>query len=296
MAQVAVALDGTYLVEWDGTGTRNGAPADDLRKTKNGWAFRTVCDQRGCVATGGSIVDPSNPSAPLSNVRIADYVDGRWLMVVFGEGAISCDGPGGIKYSADGWTVWDIVIEPDGSLAPTVTVVGTGDCASIEVHTPRMTKADESLSGVPVPNPADQPQRTPARAAAFHGEYTITRTNRGRADLREVSTHRVATSCVRTGDRCVAISTDIAPRDPTSPIRDFAVLQFANGVFTGTSAAATQPCDGGGVGLAQTSETLPLPSTTETPLPRLTGQRTAKFFQGCAGSALADVEYVLTRD
>jgi hypothetical protein len=37
----AVALDGSYVVEWDGTGTKNGAPADDLNKSRNGWVFRT---------------------------------------------------------------------------------------------------------------------------------------------------------------------------------------------------------------------------------------------------------------
>lgn len=51
----AVTLDGSYVVTWDGTGTRNGAPADDLYKAKYGWVFRTACGDSGCVAKGGSI-------------------------------------------------------------------------------------------------------------------------------------------------------------------------------------------------------------------------------------------------
>jgi hypothetical protein len=285
-----VTLDGTYLVEWDGTGTRNGAPADDMRNEKNGWAFRTACNERGCLATGGSIADPTNPSAPLADVRVADYVDGRWLMTVFGENAMSCDGPDGAEYSADGWTIWDIPVKADGSLTPTVTVVGTDDCASIEVYTPTMTKLDDSLSGVPVPDPIDQPALLRSNAAAFHGDYTLTLTPRARPDLREVTNHRVATFCLRSGDRCVTTSVDEASRVPAVAFEDFAVLQFADDAFTGTSRAATQPCDGGDVGQAQTSEILPLPQAAATPLPQLTGERTV---QGCADTAVTDIEYVL---
>jgi hypothetical protein len=285
-----VTLDGTYLVEWDGTGTRNGAPADDMRNEKNGWAFRTTCNERGCLATGGSIADPSNPSAPLANVRVADYVDGRWLMTVFGDGAMSCDGPGGAKHSGDGWTIWDIVVAPDGSLTPTVTVVGTDDCASIEVYTPRMTKLDDSLSGVPVPDPIDQPALVRSNAAAFHGEYTLTLTPRAQPGLREATNHRVATFCLRSGDRCITTSIDEASPVPAVPIKDFTVLQFADDAFTNTSRAATQPCDGGDVGQAQTSEILPLPQAAATPLPQLIGERTV---QGCADTAVTDIEYVL---
>src|SRR6478609_6520884 len=48
----AVTLDGLYVIEWTGSGTRNGVAVDDLRREKNGWAFRTACDDDGCVATG----------------------------------------------------------------------------------------------------------------------------------------------------------------------------------------------------------------------------------------------------
>jgi hypothetical protein len=261
-----------------------------MRNEKNGWAFRTTCNERGCLATGGSIADPSNPSAPLANVRVADYVDGRWLMTVFGDDAMSCDGPDGATYSADGWTIWDIAVSPDGSLTPTVTIVGTDDCASIEVYTPTMTKLDDSLSGVPVPDPIDQPAHVRSNAAAFHGDYTLTLTPRARPGQREVTNHRVATFCLRSGDRCVTTSIDEASRVPAVAFEDFTVLQFADdGAFTGTSRAATQPCDGGGMGQAQ-SVTLPLPQATATPLPQLTGERTA---QGCEDTAVTDIEYVL---
>jgi len=153
-AEPEAALDGSYVVEWDGTGTKNGAPADDLNKSRNGWVFRTACDDSGCVAAGGSIADTANPSAPLKNVRVADYVDGRWSMVYFTEDALTCDGPNGAKYTSDGWTIWDIAISPDGTLAPTVTLVGTDDCEVVNVQSPTMTRTGDPLPGFPLPERA----------------------------------------------------------------------------------------------------------------------------------------------
>ncbi len=293
--QPAAALDGSYVVTWDGTGTRNGAPADDLNKARNGWVFRTACQDSGCIATGGSIVDPDNPSAPLKNVRVADYVDGRWSMVYFTEDALSCDGPNGAKYTSDGWTIWDIAIAPEGTLTPTVTMIGTDDCAVVNVQSLTMIRAGDPLPDFPLPDPADQPQRPPAAAAAaFNGDYTVTRTRRDRPDAKEVANHEVQTNCLRAEARCVTTSTSSEPREPGTPYQQFWVYQFADRTFARSSAAASQTCDGGRDGVAEESDTLPLASdAASAPLRTLTGERVTTFAGGCEGRVIDDIEYQL---
>lgn len=296
VVQPAVALDGSYVVTWDGTGTRNGAPADDLNKAKNGWVFRTACDQNGCVATGGSIVDPKNPTAPLKNVRVADYVDGRWVMVNVAEDAASCVGPDGAKHTSDGWSIWDIAVSGE-TLSATVTTVGTDDCPSVDVMTPTFTRVEDALPGFPIPDPADQPPRATPAAAAFRGDYTLTRTRRDQPDAKAVTNHRVETSCLRGEDRCVTTSIHNDDGDATVPFTEFTVYQFADGAFGRTSASADRTCDGGSAGIAAESETLPLPSAaTSTPLRSLTGEVVATFTGGCAGRVVDDVQYALTSD
>lgn len=297
IVQPVAALDGSYVVAWDGTGTKNGAPADDLYEARNGWVFRTACDESGCVATGGSIVDPNNPSAPVENVRVADYDDDRWSIVYFTEDAISCDGPSGAKYKSDGWTVWDIAIASDKTLTPTVTTIGTDDCAVVNVQSPTMTRVDDPLPDFPLPDPADQPQRTTSAAAAFNGNYTVTRTGRERTEVQETTNHDVETNCLRAEPRCVTRSTSSDPRDPATPYTTFWVYQFADQTFARTSAAASRTCDDGSGDVAAESETLPLSSAAPSaPLRILTGERVTRFSGGCEGSVIDDVKYQLNRD
>jgi hypothetical protein len=296
IVQPVAELNGTYVVAWDGTGTKNGAPADDLHEAKHGWVFRTACDESRCVAAGGSIVDPNNPSAPVKNVRVADYVDGRWLIVYFTDDALSCEGPNGVKY-ASGWTIWDIAIAADKTLTPTVTTIGTDDCEVVNVQSPTMTRVDDPLPEFPLPDPADQPQRTLPAAAAFTGNYAVTQTRRDRPDVQEITNHKVETNCLRAEARCVTTSTSSDPRDPATPYTSFWVYQFADQTFTRTSAAARRTCDDGSDGVAAEAETLPLSSTAASaPLQILTGERVTTFTGGCEGAVIDDVKYQLVSD
>jgi hypothetical protein len=290
----AVALDGSYVVEWDGTGTKNGVPADDLNKARNGWVFRTACHDSGCVATGGSIADTANPSAPLKNVRVADYVDGRWSMVYFTENALTCDGPNGAKYTSDGWTIWDIAITPEKTLAPTVTLIGTDDCEVVNVQSLSMTRTGDPLPDFPLPDPAGQPRRSALPpAAAFNGTYTVTRTRRDRPDVQEVTNHEVQTNCLRAEARCVTTSTSSDAREPATPYQ-FWVYQFADRTFARRSAAAGRTCEDGRDGVATASDTLPLPSdAASAPLRTLTGERITTFTAGCDARLVEDIEYQL---
>lgn len=282
----AVTLDGLYVIEWTGSGTRNGVAVDDLRREKNGWAFRTACDDDGCVATGGGIPDPAKPQTPLAAVRVADYADGHWTMVWSVESGPSCTGADGVTYSAPGWSIWDIAVDAAGTLTPTVTLVGAGDCPYIEVHRPIMTRSEETLGGVPVPDPAKQPARIASAAAGFTGAYTLTRTPRGRPGAAQVANHQVATHCLRTETRCV--TTSVNSKAP----EDFSVLQFDGNGFGRRTAGVSEPCAAGGTGVAEVVETLK-PDGTAAPLRTVSGQRVATFGAGCRGSVTDDVEYAL---
>ncbi len=284
------ALDGSYVVEYDGVGTRNGAPALGLNTGKSGWVFRTACDEDGCVATGGAVADPANPGAPLENPQVADYVDGSWVMVTMRENAVTCTGSHGEEFRADGWVIWDIAIAPDKSLHPTVTTVGAGDCPSVSVVTPTMTRLGDPVPEFPAPDPAQQPARQVPAAAAFHGPYTLTKTRRGQDGEPEVADRDVATYCLRTGDRCVtAVST---PGEPGKPFAHLSIFKFADGSFVRSTVPLPSPCADGMVGVASEVQTLHLPAdSSSNPLRELTGELVRTFTAGCPGVEEYDIAY-----
>lgn len=288
-----VNLDGSFIVEYDGTGTANGAPATGLTEGKAGWVFRSSCDENRCVAAGGEIADPSNPSAPLQNPRVADYVDGRWVMVNFTENSAACTGPNGERFTGDVWAIWDIAIAADMTLEPTITQVGTGDCPSVSTLTPTMTRAGDALPEFPAPDPSAQPPQQASPAAGFRGNYTLTKTRRGtergEPDVTDVA---VATNCLRTADRCVTTAT--VPGEPGKPNAFLGVYEFADGKFVRTMVPLPAACGDGRAGVAAESETLTLPAdAAPNPLPELTGELTATFTAGCPGAVGYDVAYRL---
>ena len=281
-------LDGLYAIEWVDDSTFYGTPPDEARapRTRHAWAYRTACDAEGCIATGGSIADVDDFTAPLQSVRVADYADGHWVST--SEREVSCTAADGATRTSNVWVVWDIAVDSAGGLAPTVTMTGTDDCPFIAVHRPTMTRGDGSLHGVPVPDPADQPAPAVPAGAGFDGDYTVTRTPRGRADNQRVSRHEVTTHCLREEPRCVTMAVN-----PEAP-EDFSVLQFDGDEFGRRSAAVEQPC-GTGDAVAEVTETL-RPDGTSAPLRTLTGERIATFRAGCPGSVVDDVEYALADD
>ncbi|OAN32623.1 hypothetical protein [Mycolicibacterium iranicum] len=288
-----VNLDGSFIVEYDGTGTANGAPAAGLTEGKAGWVFRSSCDENRCVAAGGEIADPNNPSAPLQNPRVADYVDGRWVMVNFTENSAACTGPNGEQFTGDVWAIWDIVIAPDMTLAPTITQVGTGNCPSVSTLTPTMTRAGDPLPEFPAPDPSAQPPRQISPAAAFRGSYTLTKARRGDPPGEpEVADIGVATNCLRTADRCVTTAT--IPGEPGKTNAFLGVYEFADGKFVRTMVPLPADCADGRAGIAAETETLTLPSSAASnPLSELTGELTATFTAVCPGSIVYDVAYAI---
>ena len=283
-------LDGTYIVEYDGTGVANGAPSQSLVDGKSGWVFRSSCDEHTCVAAGGEITDPNDPAAPLRNPRAADYAGDRWTMVNFTEGSAACTGPRGERFTGDVWAAWEIAIAPDMTPAPTVTTIGTGDCPSVSVVTPTMTRAGDALPEFPAPDPAAQPARAETAAAAFRGGYTVTRTRRDPAGEPQVTERDVATYCLRTGDRCV--TTAAIPGAPGATNAYLAVYEVTDGTFTRRSVPLPAVCDDGSIGVATEVETLTLPADVAAgALPELRGEVVTTFTAGCPGTTTDDIAY-----
>ncbi|MCP9275524.1 hypothetical protein [Mycolicibacterium arenosum] len=280
-----VPLAGLYAIEWTGAVSHIGVPVDiGLRPgERNAWVFRTSCDDDGCVATGGGVADNSASTVRLAAVRIGDYVDGRWSIVWRSAKGPTCAGADGKTYSSPVWTVFDITDD----LTMTATLVGTGDCPFIEVHHPTITRADDSLLGAPVPDPADQPARIVPGGAGFAGDYTLTRTPRD-GGVVQLSTREVTTTCLRAESRCISTSVD-------DDAAEFSVFEFDGDAFSRRATAVKQPCGTGGDGVAAVTETLQ--STGESaPLRTLSGERTATFSAGCAGSVTDDVTYTMVDD
>lgn len=280
-----VPLDGLYVIEWTGDVSRSGVRVDIGRQPgeRNAWALRTACDDDGCVVTGGGIADPSTPTAPLAAVRVGDYVDGHWSIVWRTAKGPTCTGADGKTHSSPVWTHFEI----SDDLTMTATLVGTGDCPFVEVLKPTITKADDSLRGVPVPDPADQPARVVPVGAGFAGDYTVTRTPRA-GGAEQSTTREVTTTCLRAEPHCVSTSVN-------DEVAELSVLEFDGDVFGRRAAAVQQPCGTGGDGVAAVTETL-RPTGTSAPLRTLSGERTTTFNSGCAGTVTDDVTYALADD
>lgn len=283
----AVPLDGLYVIEWPGPVSHIGVRIDTVVKRpgeRNVFAFRTACRERDeCVVTGGGVPDTSDLTAPLAAVRIGDYVDGRWSIVWLTEKGMTCTGGDGKSHSSPVWTYFDI----ENDLTMTATLVGTGDCPFIEVHSPTVTKSSDSLHGMPVPDPAEQSARVVPVGAGFTGDYTVTRTPRG-GGAETLTNRRVTTHCLRAESQCVSTSVN-------DEAAEFSVLEFDGDAFSRRAAAVTQPCGTGGDGVAAVTETL-RSTGGSAPLRTLSGERTTTFSTGCAGSVTDDVTYSLADD
>jgi hypothetical protein len=111
--------------------------------------------------------------------------------------------------------------------------------------------------------------------------------------VQEVTNHEVQTNCLRAQARCVTTSTSSDTREPATP-HQFWVYQFADRTFARSTAAASQTCDDGRDGVAEESDTLPLPSdAASAPLRSVTGERVTTFAGGCEGRVIDDIEYQL---
>lgn len=281
----AAMLNGLYVIEWTGPVTHTGVPVDLGLKPndRNAWAFRSACDDDGCVATGGGIAEPDDMTAPLAAVHVGDYSDGHWSITWLSGRKLSCTGADGTPRSSPAWTHFDIADD----LTMTATLVGTGDCPFIDVRRPVLTRIDDSLRGVPLPDPAGQPRRVAPVGAGFTGEYTVTRTPRG-GGAEQTTTREVATHCLRTERRCVTTSVN-------DEAQEFSVLEFDRDAFGRRAAAVKQPCATGGDGVAEVTETL-RPAQIGAPLRSVSGERTTTFIGGCTGITVDDVTYVLAND
>jgi hypothetical protein len=287
-------LDGVYDIVQDGTGTRNGAPIDDLEKGETKWAFRTSCDAKGCVATGGPI-DPNNPAAALPPIRVADYVDGKWSLVFLNQGA-ACPRGDGQTFQSDQWIIWSVERDAEQKLSIKVTVAGADECNSVTEFSSTLTRIGDLPAGTTLPNPADAPTFVPSYPAnSFRGKYTVDYT-REDGQSQDSEHMDVKTYCLRSEERCVTTTINVDPHDPGTPY-SLQVYDFADDKYQFKQTIGTQPCKDGTEGLASKAVSLPLPpAPVPDPLPTLGGNMGMSFTGECTASAAYNVTFTRTGD
>jgi hypothetical protein len=288
------SLDGLYTFVEDGTGTRNGAPATDLFKGETQWAFRTKCDEKGCVAAGGR-VDPANPSAAPSQVFAADYADGKWTQVTLDVGGATCARQD-TTFKSDQWSIWDIT-KADDKLSIKGTSVGTDDCNFVNESTSTLTRVGDLPAGMTLPDPADAPKRVQSYPAnAFRGKYTADYKRADNGQPQNSEQMDVRTTCLRSDERCVTTTVNLAPRDPATPYA-LEVYQFANDKFTFKQTVGQTQCADGreGVGAKSVSLSLP-PAPVPDPAPSVTGNVNVSVTGDCTGTNVYDANFTRTGD
>jgi hypothetical protein len=288
-------LDGLYKFVEDGTGSRNGAPVTDLYKGETQWAFRTSCNENGCVAAGGKF-DPEHPTAPPSPVWAADYVDGKWTQVSLTESA-ECPRNATETYKSDQWSIWDISQTADKNLALKITVAATDDCNFVNEYTPAMTRIGDLPKDFPLSDPAQAPKRVPSYPAnSFRGKYTVDYRPEGTGQSQDSEHMDVKTTCLRAQERCVATTINVDPRDPGTPY-SLQVYEFNGDKFSFQQTIGKTQCQDGREGIGTKAVSLPLPpAPVPDPLQSLTGRLALAVSGDCTASQLYDATFTRTGD
>lgn len=290
-----IKLDGVYKFVEDGTGTRNGSPATDLFKGETQWAFRTKCDENGCVAAGGRI-DPANPAAAPSQVFAADYTDGTWTQVTLDVGGATCARQDA-TFKSDQWSIWDITAAPVDKLSIKGTSIGTDDCNFVNESTSTLTRVGDLPAGMALPDPADAPKRVQSYPAdSFRGKYTADYKRADSGESQNSEQLDVKTTCLRADERCVTTTVNLAPRDPGTPYA-LEVYQFANGTFVFKQTVGQTQCADGRSGIGAKAVTLSLPpAPVPDPAPTVTGKVTVNVTGDCSGTNVYDATFTRTGD
>jgi serine/threonine-protein kinase len=288
-------LDGIYKFVEDGTGTRNGVAIDNLFKGETQWAFRTTCDENGCVAAGAKF-DPAKPTVPASAAFAADYVDGKWTQVTI-TGGVACPRENGETYQSDQWSIWDISQTPDKQLALNITNAATNSCNYVSQYTPAISRVGELPKDFPLTDPAEAPKRADSfPATGFRGKYTVDYKVAATGEPQPGEHMDVKTICLRTGERCVTTAINVDPRDPGTPY-SLQVYEFAQDKFTFDNTIGKKPCQDGREGIASQKALLNLPpAPVPDPLTTVTGQSALIFTGDCSGTVIYDSTFTRTGD
>ncbi|PIB76868.1 hypothetical protein CQY22_004285 [Mycolicibacterium brumae] len=248
----ATSFAGTYKFELgavDAVDAGKDSLGDDAASAD--LVVKSECDEDECVASA-VFVEPLAEMA--SNSFTLDYIDDKWVAV--GIHPATCG-----EQQAEEFKVLQLTPGEDGQFNGSYTSLTDSDCnVQRMVRVTRVGDADESVT---VPDPFAMPDRVRNRAAGFTGDYQFELTNQ--ADQKQVSLDRkVATYCVRTGDRCVTVMTG---QDR------LLTWTFEEGQWNYTDNGPAKCADGRETTVADSSS-LALPEEAPTPITDMVGIRT----------------------
>lgn len=272
-------MEGTYRVDIGPLAAPDGRAMPATSRTQT-WLTRSDCQSNRCVAVA-VVLDPRQPKAPAQETLVFDLIDDQWLSITEKPG--KCEQPGG-AVDAQSWSITSLTREPNGTFSGEYTWATAPElCATRQSVTLTPTGAESKNA---TPDPAAQPARVLAPAAALHGTYTYTQSYAVTGEVFPSQTYAGATYCLRTGDRCLTIMS-------TPDTNNVLVMAFADRRWTASFPDSDTRCsDGVGKARQTSTDDFPLPQGPQDPITVLAGKSRQVYTGDCPGKAELDVKLV----
>ena len=207
---------------------------------------------------------------------VFDEIGDRWLVV--GLSTVPCK----TDPATESWEVLVLQPRPDGTLAGEFTATTSNDC--LAKRTVTFTRTGD-VDVETLPDPVTVPPRVVSPAEALRGQYQQSR-NFPSVGQTQQTVYRVATNCLRTGDRCISFfhgqAGEVEP------------LTFGDGnwnLFTESDNA----CRGGQMHVTKSGR-YPLPQPLQNPITLLTGNGRQDQTAPCAGNIVFDETFTRIGD
>jgi len=247
------------------------------------WAFRSACSDV-CTATATMVSTTGD-----EQVRVFDYVDGRWTRTVEQPKQASCD-LNGQHFDTTMWVRWSVQPQPDGTLTGTIANVGTDACQYVQEFSVTLTRVGDAPANANLPDPAAQPKPRSSVAQGLRGRYLQTATVRGQEYDTATQYWQVTTVCVRSGDSCATYL--VGPPAPDNGPPQFASYTFANGKWTQSGVSVSQDCGTGVRNIIFTLPAAPVPN----PIAAIVGEGQIDYTGNCPAHTVEDYQLQHTGD
>jgi serine/threonine protein kinase len=263
---------GIYRANYGPITGLNDQPGPDTAKPTDTYAVRSACRPTGCVATASRLSGTTAFPAPM----VFDEIGDRWLVV--GLSTVPCK----TDPATESWEVLVLQPRPDGTLSGEFTATTSNAC--LAKRTVTLTRTGD-VDVETLPDPVTVPPRVVSPAEALRGQYQQSR-NFPSVGQTQKTVYRVATHCLRTGDRCISFFHGQAGE--AEP------LTFGDGnwnLFTESDNA----CRGGQMHVTKSGR-YPLPQPLQNPITLLTGNGRQDQTAPCAGNIVFDETFTRIGD
>ncbi|MDT5220791.1 MAG: hypothetical protein QOF15_2896 [Mycobacterium sp.] len=242
-------LTGTFTLAFGQSIGLSGKPEPGTEPAgSETWKMRSVCGNKGCVATAARSTGTYKHPTSL----IFDDINGRWI-------AVTLDTERCGNEDIEEWHWIYLLPRPDGSMA------GEWIDDSVRCYSKRSVTftrtGDADISSLP--DPASLPARVASPALGLRGFYRsrVTAAN-GQPKLGDQD-FSVDTFCLRGGDRCLS-------RFVLFDFSDHQLFIFANNAWTENSEEDV-PCPAGGTSHVRMTGVFSLPKPAQDPIASISG-------------------------